>query len=191
MRWWFGLWPSTTESIILFAAVDVAITIGCPQDANRVYGSLGVSLLVVTGSYFHSPKVLAAQELWSAVSVLLLPWRMVAGGGDIFLAMAIVLIIMAALVVALPSPQFMFWVVQSETMTDPLTNLISRRGLEFHLSRLFATQDLDRICVMIVDLDRFKSVNDRFGHSVGDEVLMRTAQRLFGEPMIRQGAQRG
>ncbi|WP_327146097.1 GGDEF domain-containing protein [Nocardia sp. NBC_01327] len=181
LRWWFGPWPSAKESLILFAAADVSITVGCLQDSNRVYGSLGVILLVVTGSYltfFHSPKVLAAHALWSVLSVLVLSWHMVTGGGDIFLATAIVLIVMAALVVALPSLQFMFWLVQTESMSDPLTKLINRRGLEFHLSRMFATSDLARICVMIVDLDGFKSVNDRFGHSVGDDVLMRTAQRI-------------
>ncbi|WP_194852747.1 hypothetical protein [Nocardia sp. SYP-A9097] len=41
LRWWLLPWPSTTESLTLFAAADVGITACCLQDSDRVYGSLG------------------------------------------------------------------------------------------------------------------------------------------------------
>ncbi|WP_330184906.1 GGDEF domain-containing protein [Nocardia sp. NBC_01503] len=181
LRWWFLPWPSTAESLALFAAADIAITACCLQDSDRVYGSLGAILLVVTGCYltfFHGPKVLAAHAVWSLLSVTVLTWRMVSAGGDAYLAVAIVLIMVAAVVLSLPSLQFMFWLVQSESISDPLTKLLNRRGLEFQLNRLFEAKDEAEICVMIADLDQFKTVNDRFGHSMGDEVLIRTAQLL-------------
>lgn len=181
LRWWLLRWPSSTESLVLFAVADVTITVACLQDTDRVYGSLGLGELVITGSYltfFHGPKVLAAHAAWAVLSVLLLTWRLVSHGGDVYLAVSIVLVVTTALVVALPSLQFMFWLVRAESLADPLTKLVNRRGLDFHLARLFDTRGPDRICVMIADLDRFKSVNDRFGHSVGDQVLIRTADQL-------------
>lgn len=182
LRWWFLPWPSATESLALFAGADIAIFAASFQDANRVYGVLGGTiLLVVTGTYltfFHSPKVLAAHSAWSVLTALILSGRMLSENGDIGLAITIVLLSMSALVVALPALQFMFWVVQTESLTDPLTQLLNRRGFEFRLTRLFTAGDPTGICIMIADLDRFKRINDSFGHSAGDDVLVRTAQQL-------------
>jgi len=61
---------------------------------------------------------------------------------------------------------------------DPLTNLINRRGLEQRLDRLAQTHH-QTIGVLVIDVDYFKSVNDRFGHLVGDLVLQKIALRLL------------
>jgi diguanylate cyclase (GGDEF)-like protein len=64
--------------------------------------------------------------------------------------------------------------------TDPLTGLANRRRLELDLGRLQRLADRHRtpLCLAVVDLDKFKRVNDRYGHDVGDEVLRRTAAHL-------------
>jgi diguanylate cyclase (GGDEF)-like protein len=62
--------------------------------------------------------------------------------------------------------------------TDPLTGLAVRRGLELAAERAFE-QDAGRgTALVLVDLDRFKDVNDSHGHPVGDSVLVRTAGAL-------------
>jgi two-component system, cell cycle response regulator len=65
-------------------------------------------------------------------------------------------------------------------MIDPLTGLYNRRYAMPHLARVAEAAVLDGsvFAVMVIDLDRFKSVNDRFGHAAGDTVLARVAQRL-------------
>jgi diguanylate cyclase (GGDEF)-like protein len=57
--------------------------------------------------------------------------------------------------------------------SDPLTAILNRRGFEQAASPLIAqSQRHGRpLAVVIADLDRFKAINDRFGHGVGDAVL--------------------
>ncbi|WP_168769495.1 bifunctional diguanylate cyclase/phosphodiesterase [Yoonia sediminilitoris] len=64
-------------------------------------------------------------------------------------------------------------------VTDDLTGLRNRRELEELLQeeQEISTSN-ERICLMRIDLDRFKSINDRDGHDAGDIVLCAVADRL-------------
>ncbi len=65
-------------------------------------------------------------------------------------------------------------------MIDPLTGIYNRRYAMPRLAGIAAqaAQEGSDFAVMVVDLDRFKSVNDRFGHAAGDRVLAEVARRL-------------
>jgi len=62
---------------------------------------------------------------------------------------------------------------KTAAMTDPLTGLLNRRAFLQDAEALLRRQiERDRpIGVLLIDLDHFKSINDRFGHAVGDKVL--------------------
>jgi diguanylate cyclase (GGDEF)-like protein len=60
---------------------------------------------------------------------------------------------------------------------DPLTNLDNRRAMERFLRERGAEEP---VCLVMIDVDHFKEVNDGFGHLVGDEVLRRIAGLLRG-----------
>ena len=61
--------------------------------------------------------------------------------------------------------------------TDPLTGLANRRKLEHELPRLqqLGRRDGRAVTVAVLDVDRFKLVNDRYGHAAGDVVLQQLA----------------
>lgn len=75
-------------------------------------------------------------------------------------------------------------------VTDPLTGLRNRRYLRLHLERPHRRRvalpelrerrsgEVSGQTICLLDLDHFKQINDRFGHDVGDVVLVEVAQRL-------------
>ena len=61
---------------------------------------------------------------------------------------------------------------------DPLTGLANRRRWDAVLAGTCASDDGRRPAVVLIDLDRFKQVNDRFGHQAGDAALVAVAGLL-------------
>ena len=75
------------------------------------------------------------------------------------------------------------------SLVDPLSGVANRRAFLFESNRLFAQQAVDRepLALLLFDLDRFKMINDQFGHAVGDQVLMafaRTATSTLGRDVL-------
>ncbi len=73
----------------------------------------------------------------------------------------------------------------SLSLTDPLTGLLNRRALDEALPHFLALpqewgQALSgrSFCLLVVDIDSFKQINDTYGHAAGDEVLRAVAGRL-------------
>ena len=64
---------------------------------------------------------------------------------------------------------------------DPLTGLLNRNGLEEALKRHFGLRPPPPLVLLQVDVDHFKSVNDRYGHAVGDKVLRAVADVLSAQ----------
>jgi diguanylate cyclase (GGDEF)-like protein len=66
---------------------------------------------------------------------------------------------------------------------DPLTGLPDRRLFKRHLNQAMeraGERHASRFAVCFIDLDHFKTINDRAGHLIGDRVLCEVARRLVG-----------
>ena len=70
--------------------------------------------------------------------------------------------------------------LRDQAMHDSLTTLLNRRAtMDFLLAELSrGTREEKPLTLMMVDIDHFKSVNDRFGHPAGDAVLCEVSKRL-------------
>jgi len=67
-----------------------------------------------------------------------------------------------------------------QAKTDPLTSLPNRRGFmaSFNLLMPLSKRTKQGLCLLIMDLDKFKSINDNFGHDVGDLVIVQCAKKI-------------
>jgi diguanylate cyclase (GGDEF)-like protein len=69
-------------------------------------------------------------------------------------------------------------VAERQALQDPLTGLPNRRALDERLDSLVASPANHPLAIALVDLDRFKDVNDRMSHAEGDDVLRVVASTL-------------
>jgi diguanylate cyclase (GGDEF)-like protein len=72
--------------------------------------------------------------------------------------------------------------LEREAATDSLTGVYNRRHLDRRLNYEvnWGRRTGEPVAVLMIDLDHFKGVNDRFGHQVGDVVLVRSTEILRG-----------
>jgi len=184
--WCCRPWPSRRWSIGFVVSCDIGIAVVGLQDTNWLSGFFAFNAFGLIGVYlmfFDGPKILALHTVWILVSTTVFAVQV--GGADVGgVAFAAKTLMVAAGAAATPlGIQFGIWVLRNDanvSVTDPLTGLLNRRGLHLHVGDLVRdghSKDT-HVVVMVVDLDRFKGVNDTFGHAVGDEVLIRSARRI-------------
>lgn len=70
--------------------------------------------------------------------------------------------------------------LEEMSITDPLTGLMNRRALDMRLDQEFerSAREGTELSLLMIDLDYFKSINDRYGHQVGDLVLQELGRVL-------------
>jgi diguanylate cyclase (GGDEF)-like protein len=79
--------------------------------------------------------------------------------------------------------------LEQQAMTDPLTGLPNRRAFDRDLAAVLAAARLTGAehCLLIVDVDHFKTINDTWGHATGDAVLVQVASALRGAAAAEDG----
>ena len=73
-----------------------------------------------------------------------------------------------------------------QSLTDPLTNLLNRRGFDIELNTIISAEKKKRrptkersIFVALIDVDNFKQINDQNGHPMGDQMLEFVSQSIY------------
>ncbi len=73
-----------------------------------------------------------------------------------------------------------FKLTQAEALTDFLTGIANRKGFDQKVKTLFdqAKNGGIALCLLIIDVDRFKDFNDTYGHIIGDQILRFIARKI-------------
>lgn len=136
-----------------------------------------ISLWFLNSSGFVSPAPYSAASLEIAAIVMLSASTAICAAGVGYFAHA-----MQSQIRALRQFQNRLMQVSGQldhsAHHDSLTGVANRQGMQRHLEQMMAgSLSADElICLIHVDLDEFKSINDTYGHPVGDEVLKQAAQ---------------
>ncbi|MFI8568233.1 GGDEF domain-containing protein [Rhodococcus sp. NPDC078407] len=176
-------WPSERMAMAFGVLADVGVA-----SVLLAYGSppsvfLACALFATNGIFiqlFLSPRMLSLHLVWSGAVVISM-FVLVLGtpGADRALAVVQVLVLLPVTFMGPTFLQYLLLRLQVQAAganVDPLTALRNRRGLDEELSSYLA--GAVQVAAMVIDVDRFKAINDRFGHHVGDSALELTARRL-------------
>lgn len=182
--------------LVIGALAWVAAVTSLPHDAVALRMTAGAAIVafyaVMTASELWTERRKTLQKRWPAVVVpvlhgfvLMLPILLgdaLHGGSPNFATSIWAIAFTVELVLyAIGTVFLIFMLVSERTVSahkiaascDPMTGLLNRRGFAEATARMIAREaKVGRpITVMIFDIDHFKSINDRFGHPAGDEVL--------------------
>ncbi len=170
----FVAWSDLSITVCMLLKVDRLTAIGGTAlfAVITVLTVIATRLLVTVAHMLYSTVVLAGitvnAVLWQAASL----WVIAAHA----LTMLLVFVTPFVLLVHLGELRAQ----ARQSLVDPLTGLLNRRGLEDALlhQALRVETDTPVLETVVVDVDDFKSINDRWGHHVGDSVLTDLARHL-------------
>ncbi|MEU2348150.1 EAL domain-containing protein [Modestobacter sp. NPDC049651] len=195
--WW---WLSA--GMALFAVTDVVYVLQVARETFRA-GTLldlgwGVAFLCFGMAALQVPRAGRSRRLEGrsglvlpgicAVAALVLLFLGYLQSGDVVAGGLALAAVLAALTRTLLSFREVRALADSrrQARTDELTGLPNRRAVYEALGAADAALARgDRLAVLVVDLDRFKEINDSLGHAAGDLVLREVAPRLAGQ--LRSG----
>lgn len=157
--------------------IGCAVSFKTGIEPLRIAATLGI-LGLVTGI---GPRWAAFPRLGVGLAVSAsLPMLVAIAGLNGFVASFFALLVVHAASLTLQNHRLLMTTIGAERAarilaeTDPLTGLLNRTGL---ISALDALPRID-VAILFLDLDGFKSVNDRHGHAAGDAVLTAIGARL-------------
>ena len=190
--------------LVLGALAWVAAAITLPVEASAMRLTLGAGIVAIyaalTANELWGERRRTLQKRWPAVAVpvlhgfvlmlpillgnLLLPHDRAFGGSIWVTVFAVELVLYTVgtvfLIFMLVSERAVA-VHKNAASVDPLTGMFNRRGFSEACARVIEREsNAGRpVTALIFDIDHFKSINDRFGHPAGDEVL-----KLFSAVVI-------
>jgi diguanylate cyclase (GGDEF)-like protein len=180
-------WDRISEGWLNVAVIVGTLKITVSVVALGRYGAVlqPIYLVIATATAyaFHSRRVIAGHVFVIAAVMTVPLWRSDSTHGRVSLTLiSIIVLITICAVIAYLREMLEGSAAELRELAacDPLTEVGNYRLLHERLDAEIARHDRDKaqLAVLLIDLDRFKQVNERRGHAAGDDVLRRVARTL-------------
>lgn len=185
--WLVGGWPRWQMSIafVLYADIVLAAVLLSVDGPSEMLPM--AALFTVMGSYvvgFHGPKLFTAHHVFALVTTAALYVSALMDGREQRLQTNLYLIMLILVMFSAPLICHSFLMLLRRDATgafyDPLTGMRNRRGFDAAIGNLeFRSGSDTSVVAVVIDIDNFKAVNDRYGHEHGDSVIRTTATRIL------------
>jgi diguanylate cyclase (GGDEF)-like protein len=184
--WWVSGWPTCRQSKVIVVMLNATIAVNCVLYVLEDKAVTGTLAFALTASYVACVHTLPHLTVVLAMAVVPIVLSIVteALAGDPWVGLADGALRLASVIVVPMSLRTLVQLLGDTAVVsdiDPLTGLANRRGLFRALGQLVgaaAVGSETRICMTMIDIDDFKSINDTHGHTTGDQVLVALAHSL-------------
>lgn len=195
--WWiFGRWPShrATLAFVVWADIGLAVTAIITSSPETRLCTIGSTTLIgIFIAFLLGTRVLAVHCVASALLVVGITGYSVVfdhlGWFDLFpfyMPVLIATVIMPIVIQTIvEGTRRAMSATTRQAFQDPMTGLHNRRGLEQSVPRLLHRHPSSTVLAVVIDVDQFKQLNDRWGHEYGDAALRKIGEML--RSTIRSG----
>ncbi|OAT70462.1 hypothetical protein AWB85_03750 [Mycobacteroides immunogenum] len=192
VAWIVRPWPSRPWAIAFVFWADTATAIGasmCSQPASQLGATNHLALIGIFAAFLLGWRVLAAHCLFATAVITALTLANLHAGAAtlselyIYNAPAYSNVVFLPIVIQAVIEGMRKSIYRNAIAAhhDPLTGLLNRRGVQSAMrARLRGEPPPAVVAVFVIDIDRFKEVNDTYGHDVGDSTLKSVADTLAG-----------
>lgn len=192
VAWIVRPWPSRPWAIAFVFWADTATAVGasmCSQPASQLGATNHLALIGIFAAFLLGWRVLAAHCLFATAVITALTLANLHAGAAtlselyIYNAPAYSNVVFLPIVIQAVIEGMRKSIYRNAIAAhhDPLTGLLNRRGVQSAMrARLRGEPPPAVVAVFVIDIDRFKEVNDTYGHDVGDSTLKSVADTLAG-----------
>lgn len=188
LLWFFRPWPSRrlASLYVLWADLGIVFVLAMFESSfDAMPGCAMFSIVAVFAIVSTPPKVVTTHLIVSVTMLLTLAGLAVQSGEDPWSVASRVVTLATLFVTPFALRPYIRYLRERArgALRDPLTGLWNRRGLfdmveQFNRVGAGLGAEARAVGVVVIDIDAFKLINDRYGHPTGDAVLVEVAERL-------------